>query len=63
MQNQTSHSASTRLDREAYTRLKAIAKAEHRTVANLMSKIVNEWLETQPIMKSNGAHNHQAKRA
>lgn len=65
MQTQSSHSASTRLDREAYARLKAIAKVEHRTVANLMSKIVNEWLKTQPVVKLNGAHkDHQAdKRA
>ena len=66
MQGETSGTVSTTMDGEARARLRAIAKAEHRTVANLVSKVLTEWLETQPpqAARSNSIDRHkQAARA
>ena len=55
MQRSKVHAASVRLDAPLYTRVEKIAKADCRSVAQLLRKIVTDFVEQAETDKSAGA--------
>jgi predicted transcriptional regulator len=55
MQRSKVHAASVRLDAPLYTRVEKIAKADCRSVAQLLRKVITDFVEQAETEKSTGA--------